>query len=1076
MRACPECGRANPEGFRFCGSCGARLAPEGSEIRKTVTVLFADVTGSTSLGERLDSESLRGVMSRYFDAARSVLERHGGTVEKFIGDAVMAVFGVPEVHEDDALRAARAAVELRAALVELGDELERTWGARLQIRTGVNTGDVVAGDPAAGQSFVSGDPVNVAARLEQAAQPGEILLGAPTLALVRDAVRAEPVEPLSLKGKAEPVAAFRLLEVLPGAPAHTRRLDSPMLGRDADLAAVVGAFERAERGPGCELVTIVGVAGVGKSRLIREVSSRLRDRARILEGRCLPYGDGITFWPLAEIVKQAAGIEDTDAPDEAVAKIGAVLSAEDPEQASLIVDRVSAAIGLGQAQGVIQETFWAFRRLLEILAGDRPLVAVIDDIHWAEPTLLDLLEYVTGFSRGSPLLLLCTARPELREGHPEWGRSGTMVALQPLGPAESEELIRNLLGHTRLPAEVQARVVEAAEGNPLFVEEMLRMLIDDGFLRRDDGHWVPTVDLSEVSTPGTIQALIAARLDRLGEDERDVIQRASVVGKIFYWGAVTELAPEGSRADVGGNLQTLARKELILPEVSPFAGDDAFRFSHILIHDTAYGSTPKRMRADLHERFASWLERAAGPRLTEFEEILGYHLELAYRNLAELGPVDEHGLVLASRAAARLEAAGRRAFARGDTPAAANLLSRATELLSERGPSRLEVLPELGLVLTDMGEWQRAEAALTEAVELAQVLGDRRSEALAIIRVLWIHLHSGHFASNVEAVPELDRAISMLEGIRDEGALAEGWLLRGNLEFWSGRAERATEAADRAIQHARRARDPRREAVVLRTRAHWQVWGPTPAEDAARTLEELMDGPATASPLSRAAILRLRATVEAWCGHFHVARELVEHAKALAKEYGVAIDQVVCGTTAGQIALLQGDALLAEREAAPAVDLFRAIGDIGHLSSYGPLLAEALYAQGRDDEALALTEEAERVSIEGDTDAEVHWRRVRAKVLARRGEFDEALRLANEAAEVARLSDDLDKRGRTLLDLAGVLRAADRPEGAAATAREALETFERKGNVVMARSAGALLQELVASSQGRRPREGGQNR
>jgi class 3 adenylate cyclase/tetratricopeptide (TPR) repeat protein len=1058
--ACQECGRENPDGFRFCGFCGASLGGDGSEIRKTVTVLFSDVTGSTSLGERLDSETLRRLMSRYFDVARTVLERHGGTVEKFIGDAVMAVFGVPEVHEDDALRAARAAVELRGSIAELGDELERSWGARLQIRTGVNTGDVVAGDPTAGQSFVSGDAVNVAARLEQAAQPGEILIGALTLALVRDAVRVEPVEPLSLKGKAEPVPAFRLVEVLPGAPAFARRLDSPMLGRDAELAAVVDAFGRAERGPGCELVTVVGVAGVGKSRLIREVSSRLAGRARILEGRCLPYGEGITFWPLGEIVKQAAGIDDTDPPDEAVAKIDAMLAEREAEEVPLIAERVGAAIGLGQTQGVIQETFWAFRRLLETLAAERPLVALIDDIHWAEPTLLDLIEYVAGFTRGHPLLLLCTARPELREDHPAWGRAGTVVALQPLRSAESEELIQNLLGHARLPAEVQARVVEAAEGNPLFVEEMLRMLIDDGLLRRDDGHWIATVDLSEVSTPGTIQALIAARLDRLEEDERAVIQRASVVGKVFYWGAVTELSPEEARGKVGGNLQTLARKELILPEPSPFAGDDAFRFSHILVHDTAYGSTPKRMRADLHERFASWLERAAGRRLAEFEEIVGYHLELAHRYLAELGPVDEHGLSVASRAATRLEAAGRRAFARGDTPAAASLLSRAVDLFPEREPTRVELLPELGAVLTETGAWHEAEEVLSEAIELARSLGDRRSEALAVVRSLWIQEHSGRLESNLDVLPELERAIAMFDELGDEGGLAEGWLLRGFIEFWGGSAEQAVEAGDRAIKHARRAHDLRRESAALRTRSFWQVWGPTPADEVARTLEDLMEGPAAASPLSRAAMVRLRAIIEAWRGNFDIAHELVETAKSLTKEYGAAMDHASCSTTAGQIALLQGNVVLAEREAAEAVAFYRAIGDVGHLSSYGPALADALYAQGRDEEASTLTEEAERVSLEGDTDAAVHWRRVRAKILARRSEFDEAVRLATEATGIARLSDDLDKRGRTLMDLAEVLRLTGRPEEAIAAAREALDTFERKGNVVMTNAARDLLREL----------------
>jgi class 3 adenylate cyclase/tetratricopeptide (TPR) repeat protein len=1059
--ACQRCGRENPEGFQFCGFCGASLAAEGDEIRKTVTVLFSDVTGSTSLGEQLDSESLRRVMSRYFDVARTVLERHSGTVEKFIGDAVMAVFGVPQVHEDDALRAARAAVELRGSLAELNDELERSWGARLQFRMGVNTGDVVAGDPAAGQSFVSGDAVNVAARLEQAAQPGEILLGPQTVALVRDAVRVEAVEPLSLKGKAEPVPAFRLVEVLPRAPAFARRLDSPMLGRDAELAAVVDACERAERGPGCELVTIVGVAGVGKSRLIREVSSRLADRARILEGRCLPYGEGITFWPLAEIVKQAAGIDDTDPPGEAVAKIVAMLTAREAEQVPYIAERVGAAIGLGQAEGVIQETFWAFRRLLETLAAERPLVVVIDDIHWAEPTLLDLIEYVAGFSREHPLLLLCTARPELREDHPDWGRAGTVVFLHPLGQTESAELIRNLLGHARLPAEVQIRVVESAEGNPLFVEEMLRMFIDDGLLRRDDGQWVPTVDLSEVSTPGTIQALIAARLDRLAEDERAVIQRAAVVGKVFYWGAVTELSPEEARGKVGGNLQTLTRKELIVPEPSPFAGEDAFRFSHILVHDTAYGSTPKRMRVELHERFASWLERAAGPRLAEWEEIVGYHLELACRYRAELGPVDEHGLTVAAWAAARLGAAGLRAFARGDTRAAASLLSRATNLLPERDPARVELLSELGAVLTETGAWQEAEAVLAEAIELARSSDDRRSEALAIVRLLWIQEHSGRFMSNLDALPELERAIALFEELGDEGGLAEGWILRGAIEFWSGRAGRAVEAVDRAIEHARRAHDLRRETAALRTRSFWQVWGPTPADEVAIILEDVIHGPVATHPLSRAGMLRLRAIVEGWRGNFELASDLLEMVTSLGKEYGAKMDLATISLAAGYVAMLEGEPDVAERRFGEAVAFFREIGDLGHLSSYAPAHAEALYVLGRDGEALSLTEEAERASIEGDADAHVHWRRVRAKILARRGELEEAVRLATEAAEMARLTDDLDKRGKAALDLAEVLRLAGRSQESVAAAREAVDTFDRKGNVVMAKAARGLLHGLA---------------
>jgi len=1061
--ACQKCGRENPDGFQFCGFCGASLVAEGSEIRKTVTVLFSDVTDSTSLGERLDSESLRSVMSRYFDVARRVLERHGGTVEKFIGDAVMAVFGVPEVHEDDALRAARAAVELRGSLAELNDELERSWGARLQIRTGINSGDVVAGDPAGGQAFVSGDAVNVAARLEQAAEPGEILIGATTLKMVRDAVRVDPVEPLPLKGKAEPVPAFRLVEVLPGAPAFARRLDSPMLGRDAELRELVEALERAERTPGCELMTVIGVAGVGKSRLIRELSSSLADRARILEGHCLPYGEGITFWPMAEIIRHAADIDEKDQPEEATTKIGALLFRHDPEEAALIRDRVGAAIGLGDMQGAIQETFWAIRRLLETLADDRPLVAVIDDIHWAEPTLLDLIEYVASFSRGHPLLLVCTARPELREHRPDWGRTGALVSLGPLAPAHSEELIQGLLGRADLPGEVRARVVESAEGNPLFVEETLRMLIDDGLLRRDDGHWVVTGDLSNVSPPATVQALIAARLDRLQDEERAVIQRASIAGKVFYWGAVRELSPEDVRDRVGGNLQTLQRKELILPELSPFAGEDAFRFSHILVHDAAYASTPKRTRAELHEGFASWLERMSGPRLLEFEEILGYHLEQAYRYLAELGPIDEHAKAVASSAARRLGAAGRRAFARGDMPAAANLLSRATAMLPAGDPARVELLPELGSVLTETGAWQQAEAALSTAIEEARAVGDRSTEGRAVVRSLWLRLHNGRFASNQDALPELERAIAKFEELGDDAGLSDGWILLGGIEFWNGRAGRAVEAADRAIEHARRANDAHREFEALRSRATWELWGPTPADEAARTFEQLTDR-GTLDPQSRAVIARGRATIEAMRGNFDLAHELVRAGKAAAKEFGLEGHYSACLTAAGYIALLEANFEDAEREFEEAVELFRRMGDVGHLSSYAPALAEALCAQGRYDEALPLTEEAERVSIADDMDAQVHWRRVRATILARRGQIEEAVRLATEAADLARRTDDLDKRGRALMDLAEVLKLAGRMQESGTAAREAVETFERKGNVVMTRAARLKLGGLASST------------
>ncbi|HJP67177.1 MAG TPA: adenylate/guanylate cyclase domain-containing protein, partial [Actinomycetota bacterium] len=633
MVRCPNCGKDNPEDARFCMACATPLdaaAPPTREVRKTVTVVFTDVTGSTALGERLDPESLRRVMGRYFDEVRAVLERHGGTVEKFIGDAVMAVFGIPQLHEDDALRATRAAWDMRQALAELNQKLEQDLGVTIETRTGVNTGEVVAGDASAGQALVTGDAVNVAARLEQAAQPGEILIGPDTHRLVRDAVDVEPTEPLTLKGKSDAVAAFRLLGVTAEALGAARHLEAPMVGRDQELSLLQWAFNRAVTERTCHLATVLGAAGVGKSRLASEFLRGVGDQATVLRGRCLPYGDGITFWAVVEATHQAAGITDQDDPSVAKAKLAALV--QDEEQGDRIAERVAQILGLVANHAVPEETLWAVRKLFESVARRRPLVLVFDDIHWAEPTFLDLIEHIADWSRDAPILLLAVARLELLELRPSWGggkMNASTIALEPLSEQESEQLVENLLG--RLPAEAARRIAEAAEGNPLFVEEMVGMLIDDGLLVRDDGHWAPTQDLSTITVPPTIQALLAARIDRLVAEERQVIERASVVGRTFYRGAVTDMTPEEIRAMVPAQLQSLTRRELIRPLPSDFAGEDTFRFRHILIRDSAYEAMPKEIRADLHERFAAWMEAAAGDRAREYEEILAYHMEQAYQ-------------------------------------------------------------------------------------------------------------------------------------------------------------------------------------------------------------------------------------------------------------------------------------------------------------------------------------------------------------------------------------------------------------------------------------------------------------
>jgi class 3 adenylate cyclase len=1036
--------------------------PPPQEVRKTVTIVFCDLKDSTALGDRLDSEALREVLALYFSAMKPVLEGHGGTIEKYIGDAIMAVFGLPRMHEDDAQRAVLAAASMREALAELNVTLRAEFGVTLENRTGVNTGEVVTGDTGTSQRLATGDTVNVAARLEQAASAGEVLIGDSTYRLVRDTVEVVPVAPLELKGKPELVRAYRLLSVTDGArsagPANL-----PIIGRAREIAALGAEFRRSVAGSECRLVTLLGEAGVGKSRLIEEFVRSIADKAVVLRSRCLSYGDGITYWPLAEVFRQAAGIVPEDGEEGARAKLASRFG----EGLADATSRIESVMSLSQQQYGKDELFWAVRAVLQELVRHRPLVVVFDDIHWAEPTFLDFIEQLLDASLGVPLLLVCAARHELYEDRPRFAagrRAASQIELGELSREESGLVVRNLLGEASLPGPLGRRMLRLAGGNPLFIEQMLSMLIDDELLREQAGRWVFSGAAEDVSVPGTVSSLLGARLDRLGPVERRVVGSASVIGLEFSSGAVSVLVQEDdAQTDLGPALASLSSKQLIR-RAEPGAADD-FYFSHILVRDTAYARLLKRTRARLHERFAAWLTDMFRSRLAEYEEILGYHLEQSYRYRSELGPVDAHGRRLGAEASRYLSSAGRRALARGDMPAAANLLQRAAALLGENDPARALLLLDAGEAAVDTGELERAESMLTEAEDRALSAGENgtaRAAALALLQLRYttdanaVQESIGLQESMVELV---EREIPELEAMGDDRALMRAFRLLTYVHWTRARFGEAVAATERAIRHATAAGDEVTARRLLGSLAMSALYGPMSVPDAIVTCEEVLaraEGDRKARALTEVTLGQL----EAMRGDFERARLLYCRSRASLEEFGYLLPAALTSLASSVIELLAGDLTAAESELRTDYQRLEEMGERNYISTTAGLLADILYRQGRFDESAEFAGTCEHLASPDDVASQFLWRCVRGKLRARQGAIDEAESLLSTATALIETSDQLDLQGNGLLDFAEVRELAGHPADAAALSEQAVILFERKGNVVSALRARQLAERL----------------
>jgi tetratricopeptide (TPR) repeat protein len=953
-------------------------APRVTGSRRLVSVLAAGADVD-------DPEALHDV----FDRCAAVIEGHGGSVERYLGDAVVGFFGLTASHGDDALRAARAAIELRAA--EPG------------LRLGIETGELFLGSGAHGATIATGAAVKAAGRLADSAVAGEILLGAH----IRRAVAADATVDES---------SGRLVELQSERPGLLRAASTPFVGRAPELGELHAAFARVRDEHACRIVTVAGAPGIGKSRLAGEFLSAVGDDATVLAGRCLAYGEGTTYRALAEIVRGLGG--------DPRARIEELLAGD--EQA---VRGILGAIGLSDEPAQVEETAWALRRLLERLARERPLIVAVEDIHWAQPALLDLLDHVVALSSGSPILLVCLTRPELLESRPAWAApqpNRSVVVLEALGDAHALELAERLGA-----GELADRIARRAEGNPLFVEQLVA--VDAG---QDTGE-----------LPASIQAVLAARIDRLEAGERMLLQRAAVEGRTFHAGALAALLPASERRGVGTHLVALARKGLLGADRPEFAGQDAFRFTHALIREAAYAGLPKLQRAELHAGVADWLDARPGAA----DEIVGYHLEQSCLLARELGRDGDRERALAARAVARLRAASHAALGRGDPGASSALLQRAIALAGADEAARGALLPALGASLFEAGRMTESMRVLDEAIAKAP---DDKLQARAQVEREFVRLETDTSAGTDHSRRVALAVLEVLEREDDHHGQCRAWALRAQIAWTAGQVERAEQAWAQAADHARQAGDERELFGIVTWGAIAAVVGPTPVDEAIGRCERSRDL-VRGSPAAVVWTFNALAVLHAMKGDFELADRYLDDAnETLARSHGMSASIT---HHEAHVRLLAGQPALAEARLRASVERLRemSVGDL--MATTAAMLAQTVYAQGRLREAAELCELSAAAAATDDIVSQVIWRCVQAKVDAREGRFQQAKALAREAVALVEATDLLWHHGDALLDLAEVLGDDDDEGEARAALRTGLALYEAKGNLVAAARARALL-------------------